>query len=66
MFLIRDDSYLDTIEDGKVKQEFVDNLQPIAKEKLVKLKREIGERFEVKYLSFSFQFQFSGATYFKF
>ena len=54
MFLIRDDSYVDTIKDEKIKQEFVDGLQPIAKEKLVKLKREIGKdsRYNISVLSF--------------
>ena len=47
LFLIRGDSFLDTIENTSIRKVFVDELQPIANRKLKMLKQKIEERFPV-------------------
>jgi nephrocystin-3 len=45
LFLIRDDTFLDSITDEKVRKEFIDELKPTADQKLEVLKKKITSRY---------------------
>lgn len=45
LFLVRDDSFLDEIEDKSIKAQFIDDLQPKAEEKLKILRDKIATRY---------------------